>query len=122
MQQASQNQFCDITGVEGYQQLDRCGGVQWPWSEQDVRDASGCDPQQQRRLFADGIFPTPNSRANLMVDIPASMPEPACKEFSLPATDRTRYGQSLAYPNADQQESGTQQTLSTRSLYRNSSR
>ncbi len=81
MQQASRGQFCDITGIDGYGQLDRCGGIQWPWSEADAQAASGCDPQQQRRLFSDGYFPTSNGRANLMVDSPTRVPEPACADY-----------------------------------------
>ncbi len=81
MQQASRGQFCDISGIQGYAQLDRCGGIQWPWSEADARAVSGGDPQQQRRLFSDGYFPTLNGRAHLMVDSPAQIPEPACDDY-----------------------------------------
>ena len=81
MKQASRGQFCDITGIEDFAHLDRCGGIQWPWSEADAREASGCDPQQQRRLFANGYFPTSNGRANLMVDSPSPVPEPACADY-----------------------------------------
>ncbi len=81
MKQVSRGQFCDITGIESYAHLDRCGGIQWPWSDADARQASGCDPQQQRRLFANGSFPTSNGRANLMVDSPSPVPEPACPDY-----------------------------------------
>jgi len=79
MQQASRGQFCDITGIEGYDQLDRCGGIQWPWSEEDAALTS--EPEQQRRLFADGKFPTPSGRAYLIVEPPAKNPEPVCDEY-----------------------------------------
>lgn len=81
MQRASRDQFCDITGIEGYAHIDRCGGIQWPWSQADARAASGNTPPQQRRLFADGRFPTPNGRGKLVVDVPSEMPEPADKEY-----------------------------------------
>ncbi len=81
MKQLSHGQFCDITGIQDYGHLDRCGGIQWPWSEADAIQASGCDPQQQRRLFANGYFPTSNGRANLMVDTPPPVPEYACSDY-----------------------------------------
>ncbi len=81
MQLASRDQFCDITGIDGYAQIERCGGMQWPWSDADARAASGCDPQQQRRLFEDGLFPTLNGRAKLMVDSPTRSPEPVDTDY-----------------------------------------
>ena len=81
MQRASRDQFCDITGIDGYAQLERCGGVQWPWSQQDAEAARTRDPQPQRRLFADGQFPTPSGRARLVVDTPRAMPEAPDEAF-----------------------------------------
>ncbi|MEP0343283.1 molybdopterin-dependent oxidoreductase, partial [Rhodopirellula bahusiensis] len=54
MQRASRDQPSDITGIHGYEQIDRCGGIQWPWSEDHA--SGGFEPEQQRRLFADGQF------------------------------------------------------------------
>ncbi len=73
MQRASEGKPCDITGIRGYQQLDQCGGVQWPWSESDARAADA--PAQQRRLFADGLFFHEDGRAKLIVDDISPMPE-----------------------------------------------
>ena len=49
---------CDITGIEGYQQIDDMRGIQWPLPE-------GRTPQrlEQRRLFEDRRFHTPSGRA-----------------------------------------------------------
>ncbi len=79
MQRASEDQPCDITGIEGYGQLDACGGIQWPWSEEDA--AGGFQPEQQRRLFADGRFFHDDGRARLIVDEISSMPEPPDNDF-----------------------------------------
>ncbi len=73
MQRASRGQPCDITGIAGYEQIDRCGGVQWPWTERDAAEQPA--PATQRRLFEDGRFYTPDGRAKLIVDSIASMPE-----------------------------------------------
>ncbi|MCA9126285.1 MAG: nitrate reductase [Planctomycetales bacterium] len=78
MQRASRNQPCDITGIEGYQQLDRLGGIQWPWTSE---QASASEPSQERRLFADGQFYTESGRAKLITAHPAEMPEAPDDEY-----------------------------------------
>ncbi|MCM2374854.1 molybdopterin oxidoreductase family protein [Aporhodopirellula aestuarii] len=74
LQRLSRDQPCDITGIEGYRQLDACGGIQWPWSEADSQQGT-LDPPQQRRLFEDGKFFHADGRARLVVDDIQSMPE-----------------------------------------------
>ncbi|MDA8744589.1 nitrate reductase [Rubripirellula amarantea] len=79
MQQLSVGQPCDISGINDYQQIDRCGGIQWPWSQ---RDASECDvPEPQRRLFADGKFYHDDEKAKLIAAAVTPMPEPTDDEF-----------------------------------------
>lgn len=78
LQQLSDGQFCDITGIEGYAQLDRCGGVQWPWT---TADAGRGEPAVSRRLFEDGEFPQADGRARLIVAEPGVMPEPPDEEY-----------------------------------------
>ncbi|WP_442508793.1 molybdopterin oxidoreductase family protein [Novipirellula sp. SH528] len=73
MQRASEDQPCDITGIDGYEQIDRCGGIQWPWTEADAE--GDFQPEQQRRLFADGRFYHHDGRARLIVDDVTPMPE-----------------------------------------------
>lgn len=81
MQRASQGQACDISGIEDYAQIDRCGGIQWPWTTHDAMHLG--EPAQQRRLFSDGRFYTPDQRANLIVADITPMPEPACDAYPL---------------------------------------
>lgn len=79
MQRASEGRPADITGIEGYQHIDRSGGIQWPWS---AADASEKDvPDQERRLFADGEFCHDDKRARLIVANPGEMPEPPNDKF-----------------------------------------
>lgn len=74
MQQLSAGQPCDITGIQGYHHLDEQGGIQWPCQ-------SGTRPTQERRLFADNKFHTPNGRAKILFDPPAPLPEPTCQDY-----------------------------------------
>ncbi|MGB7325972.1 MAG: molybdopterin oxidoreductase family protein, partial [Rubripirellula sp.] len=75
MQRASEGSPCDITGITGYEQVDRNGGVQWPWSAADAEECTDVDPPVQRRLFADGKFCHPNGKARLIVDEITPPPE-----------------------------------------------
>jgi predicted molibdopterin-dependent oxidoreductase YjgC len=78
----SRGQPCDITGIEGYDMLEREGGVQWPLAESQV---SGFRSQvvQERRLFEDGKFFTPDGRAQFLFENPGALPEPTDREFPL---------------------------------------
>ena len=69
----TRGQPCDLTGIRDYTQIDAAGGIQWPWSE---ADAAAGPPPQERRLFADGVFPTPDGRARFVVDDPTPVAEP----------------------------------------------
>ncbi|HSH95162.1 MAG TPA: molybdopterin dinucleotide binding domain-containing protein, partial [Roseimicrobium sp.] len=95
----SAGQPCDITGIEGYEHLDRSGGIQWPWVAAGSRlQGEGCnqaDPQNlkpetsnpqpspERRLFADGRFYTPDGRARILFEKPRAVAEPTSDEFPL---------------------------------------
>ena len=82
MKQLSAGQPCDITGIDGYDQLDRCGGVQWPWTAADAQDAQPRrDPEPERRLFADGRFHHPDGRARFVFDTPTPNPEPPDADY-----------------------------------------
>ena len=70
LRELTRGQPCDLTGVAGYEQVDAAGGIQWPWTEADAADPSRATTdgaplpgEQERRLFADGVFPTPDGRA-----------------------------------------------------------
>jgi anaerobic selenocysteine-containing dehydrogenase len=73
MQELSRGRPCDITGIQGYQQIDACGGIQWPWAVQS--NAIDSTPPAHRRLFADGQFYHADQRAKLIYGEPTSMPE-----------------------------------------------
>lgn len=68
-------QPCDITGIRDYAHLDAAGGIQWPYP------ADNPPPDQQRRLFADGKFFTPDQRAKLIFSHPAPAPERPCSDY-----------------------------------------
>jgi assimilatory nitrate reductase catalytic subunit len=76
----SKGQPCDISGVSGYEEIDRHGGIQWPYPEGfslpgdgagDAADGgTGDSGHAERRLFADGTFFTPDGRARLIAEDP----------------------------------------------------
>ncbi|HBE72029.1 MAG TPA: nitrate reductase [Planctomycetaceae bacterium] len=78
MQRVSCGRPNDISGINGYEQIDQCGGIQWPWSTQDA--ASGL-PEQERRLFAGGKFFTHDGKARLITAEPGTMPEPPSDQY-----------------------------------------
>ena len=79
MQRASRGQPCDITGIEGYKQMDAQGGIQWPWTESDAE--GDARPDTHRRMFADGRFCYPDGRARLIIDDVTPLPEPPDEDF-----------------------------------------
>ncbi|TWT89329.1 molybdopterin oxidoreductase family protein [Stieleria varia] len=79
MQAASVGTPCDISGIEGYRQLDECGGIQWPWTSEQA--SQGKPPRQQRRLFADGRFYFDDGKARLIVEEDRGMPEPPDADY-----------------------------------------
>jgi assimilatory nitrate reductase catalytic subunit len=81
MKLASEGQACDITGIDDYKMIDRCGGIQWPFTmaERDATDT----PFQERRLFADGNFVHADSRAKFIFSEPSEMPELPDEEFPI---------------------------------------
>ena len=75
LKRLSAGQPCDITGIADYKQLDECGGVQWPHKQE------AGQPEQERRLFADGKFFTPDGKAKFLFDAPRPVAEPTDEEF-----------------------------------------
>ena len=69
MQELSAGQLCDITGIEDYAHIDRCGGIQWPCVTPEQAEIT------ERRLFAGGEFPTPDGKAKLIIDQITPPPE-----------------------------------------------
>ncbi len=67
---------CDISGIEGYDHLDREGGIQWPYP-----DTVSGPVDKQRRLFEDGKFYHADARAKFLFEAPRPMPEPPNEEY-----------------------------------------
>lgn len=78
LQQLSEGQPCDITGIRGYKHLDDAGGIQWP-----LPNSADGEPDRERRLFEDHRFHTPDGRAKFLFDPPAAIPEPTCQAYPL---------------------------------------
>ena len=57
----SRGRPCDITGIEDYRMLDRCGGVQWPLPV-------GTELKTERRLFEDGNFYHSDCKARFLFE------------------------------------------------------
>jgi anaerobic selenocysteine-containing dehydrogenase len=99
LKELSRGQPCDITGIRDYQMLDQHGGIQWPFTESEMRNAECgggngaaassalCTPhsafETHRRLFEDGRFYHPDGRARFLFDVPSSMPEPPSESYPL---------------------------------------
>ncbi|HYG23502.1 MAG TPA: nitrate reductase [Verrucomicrobiae bacterium] len=70
LREISRGQPCDITGIESYEMLDACGGIQWPWPEHIEAGGDKPLPPIHRRLFEDGSFYHPDGRARFLFDAP----------------------------------------------------
>jgi assimilatory nitrate reductase catalytic subunit len=75
MKRVSDDRPCDVTGIEGYEMLDREGGVQWPLP------AGAADDRQERRLFEDGRFFHADGRARFLCESPQPFPEQPNKKY-----------------------------------------
>jgi anaerobic selenocysteine-containing dehydrogenase len=80
LKEVSRGQPCDITGIEGYDMLEREGGVQWPFPES-LKLASPSQPEVERRLFEDCQFFTPDQRARFVYEAPRAVPEPVDSQY-----------------------------------------
>lgn len=105
LQQLSSGQPCDITGIQGYQHLDEQGGIQWPLPKENS------SPSQERRLFENKKFFTPNQRAKFLFDPPSPLPEPTCYDY--PFTLLTGRGTSAQWHT----QSRTNKSAVLRKLY-----
>ncbi len=92
---------CDFSGITSYAMLQAAGGIQWPYPASTslttkplVNSATDrlapprtttreSENAQERRLFADGQFFTPDGRARLLFDPPQPAPEAPCADYSL---------------------------------------
>jgi assimilatory nitrate reductase catalytic subunit len=74
LKEISRGQPCEITGIDDYRMLDRCGGVQWPLPK-------GETVEPERRLFADGNFFHPDNRARFIFDASCPPAEVVSDQF-----------------------------------------
>jgi anaerobic selenocysteine-containing dehydrogenase len=94
LKKLSAGQPCDITGIRDYEHLDAEGGIQWPFTEarnaecgmrngETVRSAlrTPHSTSQERRLFGDGKFFTPDGRAKFLFDWPRPVPEQVSDDY-----------------------------------------
>jgi ferredoxin-nitrate reductase len=98
LRRLSANRPCDITGISGYEMLDACGGIQWPFPESrkpeggSQKETTGADQDHssfhvqtsafsERRLFTEGKFFTEDGRARFTFDAPRPVAEIPDGEF-----------------------------------------
>ncbi|MFQ5951807.1 MAG: succinate dehydrogenase iron-sulfur subunit [Candidatus Omnitrophota bacterium] len=65
----------DISGIKDYKMLEKSGGIQWPFPE------GSSIKENERRLFEDRKFYTPDKRSKFIFEDIKSPPEPVNKEF-----------------------------------------
>ena len=61
LRELSRGRPFDFSGISGYEELDRAGGIQWP------QPVAGAEVDTERRLFADGVFHHPDGRARFVI-------------------------------------------------------
>jgi assimilatory nitrate reductase catalytic subunit len=83
LKELSRGRPCDFSGIRDYAHIEAEGGIQWPWTCDDARQATttGTPPARHRRLFADGRFFTQDGRARFFFDQPRKMAEVPDADF-----------------------------------------
>ncbi len=76
MKKCSKGMPSDITGVT-WEMLEESHGVQWPFPQGATLEAN------ERRLYSDGKFFTPNKKANFVFEQPMENPLPITPEFPM---------------------------------------
>ncbi|HEY1050340.1 MAG TPA: molybdopterin dinucleotide binding domain-containing protein, partial [Prosthecobacter sp.] len=82
LQRCTENQPCDITGINGHEMVRKSGGVQWPL-DREQGSKFKVSSFKERRLFEDGKFYTADKRAKFVFDAPVAAPEQRSEEFPL---------------------------------------
>ncbi len=82
LQRCTENQPCDITGINGHEMARKSGGVQWPL-DREQGSKFKVSSFKERRLFEDGKFYTADKRAKFVFDAPVAAPEQRSEEFPL---------------------------------------
>jgi anaerobic selenocysteine-containing dehydrogenase len=68
LKKLSADRPCDFRGIEDYRHLDRCGGIQWPYTASATHEC-------ERRLFSDGRFYHSDGKARFIFEEPRAVPE-----------------------------------------------
>ncbi|MEE3419640.1 MAG: molybdopterin-dependent oxidoreductase [Lachnospiraceae bacterium] len=76
LREMSRGMGCDFTGVS-WRGLENSHGIQWPYPEKMV----GQDVAEERRLYEDGIFFTPDGRAKFLYEEPLANPYPQTEAY-----------------------------------------
>ncbi len=84
IQRLSAGRPCDITGIDGYDEIDRVGGVQWPYPllVSSAREDRG-QTTQERRLFEDGRYYHPDGLAKFVYEQPRPVAEAVTDDYPL---------------------------------------
>lgn len=83
LKRCSKNQPCEITGIRDYAMIEASGGIQWPLKAAASATEAQPDFAQQRRLFEDGRFFTPDQKARFIFDPPQAAPEAPDADYPL---------------------------------------
>ena len=75
LKECSRHQPCDISGIRDYRMIDACGGIQWPWTDENST------PATERRLFEDGQFFHSDGKARFLFELPGKLPESPDVEY-----------------------------------------
>jgi assimilatory nitrate reductase catalytic subunit len=109
--EVTRGQPCDITGLTGYDELERLRGVQWP-----VPEGTPVSPRSERRLFSDGQFCHPDGKARFVFAEPQRVPEPIDAKY--PFTLLTGRGSSSQWHTLTRTgKSGVLEKLGTSTPY-----
>lgn len=77
MKELSRGKPCDITGIAGYDMIDQCQGIQWPYTDRAEAES------RERRLFEDGGFYHGDGRAKFICESPRPLPEQTDDDYPL---------------------------------------
>jgi len=75
LKEISKGQPCDISGIDDYQMIDDCNGVQWPLKEGEELTSN------ERRLFEDGQYYHANGKARFIFEDIRNNPEPTSDKY-----------------------------------------
>jgi anaerobic selenocysteine-containing dehydrogenase len=89
LKRLSAGQPCDFTGIEDFRMIDQHGGIQWPFPELNGETVLSGAPElasrpsnpNERRLFEDGRFFTPDGRARFRFEEPRPVAEKPDAEY-----------------------------------------